>query len=114
MTFGGFCVIFGLKTSVRIRAPGWGDFWDGFFLESCFVSWAALKVCYVIFCPENTFGGAVSVFGTLVSGVIFTSLNASKLMAAIIFRVSVGLTIMTLWWATFLLMRFLDGYFGIE
>lgn len=55
---------------------------------------------------EDRFGGTVMVFGALVNRVVFTTFNAS-FEVAIIQRVAVGLTVVTLSWTICL---FLYGF----
>lgn len=72
--------------------------WKGFFcFECCFVSWSSFKVGSVVLYAKGTIDETISVLSALVGWVVFTKFDAyTSIMNAIVFGVSVDLTIMAL------------------
>lgn len=54
------------------------------------------------------------IFGAQVRGMVIITLYAFRFVVAIVSHVSIGLTVVTLWWTAYLLIRFFNRNFGIE
>jgi len=110
MIYDSFSERFGFLIGVGIRSFGW----MGGFFEGSFVDWASFEVSSMLLSAKYTLGGTLSIFRTHFCKVVFTTFNAFRFVTTVISRVSVGLTIVALWWATSLFVWFLNQYFSIE
>lgn len=109
----GFSVCFGPRLSVKNWSFDILDLWNGF-LISLHKCWISLEVHSMIQGAESAFYGTVSIIGVLFRLMVFITFDASSLMIAVVFCMSIGLTVIALRWVSSVFVWCFNYNFCVE